>query len=202
MHEERNAGEMRAMVVGAGIGGLTAAIALRRAGVETTVFERAGELREIGAGLLLAANVVGALETSHAAWRRRTPHDPDPEAGSVPGHRRRRGAGPVCARGRKVWGAVGAQEVRGPAPGACGLDRPPFPRVRARRPAREPDFVSAARRSTQGGSEPDPAPAIRAGDALQSKVRCSMTVAEVHLMHLEASRRLLVAEQGLKGMEE
>jgi hypothetical protein len=29
-----------------------------------------------------------------------------------------------------------------------------------------------------------------------------MTVAEVHLMHLEASRRLLVAEQGLKGMEE
>jgi hypothetical protein len=29
-----------------------------------------------------------------------------------------------------------------------------------------------------------------------------MTVPEVRLMHLEASRRLLVAEQGLKGMEE
>ena len=75
-------------------------------------------------------------------------------------------------------------------------------RARARRPARESHFVSAARRSTQGGSGPDPAPAIRAGDALQRKVRCSMTVAEVRLMHPEASRRLLVAEQGPKGMEE
>jgi 2-polyprenyl-6-methoxyphenol hydroxylase-like FAD-dependent oxidoreductase len=53
---------MKAMIVGAGIGGLTAAIALRRAGVETTVFERAGELREVGAGLLLAASAVRALD--------------------------------------------------------------------------------------------------------------------------------------------
>ena len=52
---------MRAMIVGAGIGGLTAAIALRRAGIETTVFERAGEIKEVGAGLLLAANAVRAL---------------------------------------------------------------------------------------------------------------------------------------------
>jgi len=53
---------MKAMIVGAGIGDLTAAIALRRAGVETTVFERAGELREVGAGLLLAVNAVRALD--------------------------------------------------------------------------------------------------------------------------------------------
>ena len=53
---------MKAMIVGAGIGCLTAAIAQRRAGVETTVFERAGELREVGAGLLLAANAVRALD--------------------------------------------------------------------------------------------------------------------------------------------
>jgi 2-polyprenyl-6-methoxyphenol hydroxylase-like FAD-dependent oxidoreductase len=46
----------RIVVAGAGIGGLTAAIALRRAGFEVTVFERAAELGEIGAGLLLAAN--------------------------------------------------------------------------------------------------------------------------------------------------
>jgi 2-polyprenyl-6-methoxyphenol hydroxylase-like FAD-dependent oxidoreductase len=52
---------MRAMIVGAGIGGLTTAIALRRAGVETAVFERAGELAEVGAGILLAANAVRAL---------------------------------------------------------------------------------------------------------------------------------------------
>ena len=53
--------EMRAMIVGAGMGGLTAAIALQRAGIETPVFERAGELREVGAGILLAANAVRAL---------------------------------------------------------------------------------------------------------------------------------------------
>ena len=35
---------MNVMVAGAGIGGLTAALALRRAGIEATVFERAGEL--------------------------------------------------------------------------------------------------------------------------------------------------------------
>jgi 2-polyprenyl-6-methoxyphenol hydroxylase-like FAD-dependent oxidoreductase len=52
---------MRAMIVGAGIGGLTTAIALRRAGIEATVFERAGEIKEVGAGILLAANAVRAL---------------------------------------------------------------------------------------------------------------------------------------------
>ena len=49
------------MVAGAGIGGLSAAIALRRAGFEVIVFERAAELREVGAGLLLAANAQKAL---------------------------------------------------------------------------------------------------------------------------------------------
>jgi FAD-dependent urate hydroxylase len=48
-------------VVGAGIGGLTAAIALRRAGAEVTVFEWAAKLNEVGAGLLLAANAQKAL---------------------------------------------------------------------------------------------------------------------------------------------
>ena len=52
---------MKAAIVGAGIGGLTAAIALRQAGVKTTVFERTGELREVGAGIFLAANAVSAL---------------------------------------------------------------------------------------------------------------------------------------------
>lgn len=52
---------MRAMIVGAGIGGLTAAIALREAGIGVTVYERAGEIEEVGAGILLAANAVSAL---------------------------------------------------------------------------------------------------------------------------------------------
>ena len=53
---------MRAMVIGGGIGGLTAAVALRRAGVEAVVFEKAGELREIGAGISLWANAMKALQ--------------------------------------------------------------------------------------------------------------------------------------------
>jgi 2-polyprenyl-6-methoxyphenol hydroxylase-like FAD-dependent oxidoreductase len=53
---------MRAIVVGGGIGGLTAAVALRRAGVEAVVFEKAGELREIGAGISLWANAMKALQ--------------------------------------------------------------------------------------------------------------------------------------------
>ena len=53
---------MRVIVVGGGIGGLTTAIALRRAGLEATVFERAGELREIGAGISLWANAMKALK--------------------------------------------------------------------------------------------------------------------------------------------
>lgn len=50
------------MVVGGGIGGLTAAVALRRVGVEAVVFEKAGELREIGAGISLWANAMKALQ--------------------------------------------------------------------------------------------------------------------------------------------
>jgi 2-polyprenyl-6-methoxyphenol hydroxylase-like FAD-dependent oxidoreductase len=52
----------RIAVAGAGIGGLTAAKALRQAGFEVLVIERAEELREIGAGLLLAANAQKALD--------------------------------------------------------------------------------------------------------------------------------------------
>ena len=38
-------------ICGAGIGGVAAAIALRRAGVKVTVLEAAAELGEIGAGI-------------------------------------------------------------------------------------------------------------------------------------------------------
>jgi 2-polyprenyl-6-methoxyphenol hydroxylase-like FAD-dependent oxidoreductase len=53
---------VKAIIVGGGIGGLTGAIALGRAGVEAVVFERAGELREIGAAVTLWANATKALK--------------------------------------------------------------------------------------------------------------------------------------------
>jgi 2-polyprenyl-6-methoxyphenol hydroxylase-like FAD-dependent oxidoreductase len=51
----------KVVVAGAGIGGLSAAIALRRAGLEVAVLERTPELGVVGAGLLLAANAQKAL---------------------------------------------------------------------------------------------------------------------------------------------
>src|SRR5437773_364067 len=42
------------LIVGAGIGGLTAANALRQAGMGVEVFERAAELKEIGTGIALS----------------------------------------------------------------------------------------------------------------------------------------------------
>jgi len=44
------------LVAGAGIGGLTAALALLKRGVDVEVYEQAVELREVGAGLQLSAN--------------------------------------------------------------------------------------------------------------------------------------------------
>lgn len=53
---------MRAVVVGGGIGGLCAAIALQRKGVEALVLERAARLDAGGSGIGLARNALGALE--------------------------------------------------------------------------------------------------------------------------------------------
>ena len=47
---------MHILIAGAGIAGLTAAVALRRHGIEATVLEQAHEIREIGAGVQIASN--------------------------------------------------------------------------------------------------------------------------------------------------
>ncbi|MEW2633900.1 FAD-dependent monooxygenase [Streptomyces sp. NPDC048389] len=51
-----------AVVVGSGIGGLTAAVALRQRGWEVTVLERAHSLEPVGAGIGLAPNSQRALD--------------------------------------------------------------------------------------------------------------------------------------------
>jgi 2-polyprenyl-6-methoxyphenol hydroxylase-like FAD-dependent oxidoreductase len=53
---------MRVLVCGAGIGGLAAALALAERGIEARVFERAPEVREVGAGITLWANAMKACE--------------------------------------------------------------------------------------------------------------------------------------------
>jgi 2-polyprenyl-6-methoxyphenol hydroxylase-like FAD-dependent oxidoreductase len=50
-------------IVGGGIGGLTAAIALRRKGYEVAVYEAAESFKNVGAGIVLAANAMKALQT-------------------------------------------------------------------------------------------------------------------------------------------
>ncbi|MER6912749.1 FAD-dependent monooxygenase [Streptomyces sp. NPDC000594] len=54
----------RALVVGAGIGGLTAAAALRDAGWDVEVFERATRLRAAGSGLSVMSNAIAALSSA------------------------------------------------------------------------------------------------------------------------------------------
>ena len=62
----------RIAIVGAGLGGLAAAIALRRQGFEVQVYEQASELAEFGAGINISPNsvkffhAVGLAEKLHA----------------------------------------------------------------------------------------------------------------------------------------
>jgi salicylate hydroxylase len=51
-----SSGSPRVIIAGAGIGGLTAALALLKSGIDCELYEQAPELREIGAGLQLAPN--------------------------------------------------------------------------------------------------------------------------------------------------
>jgi 2-polyprenyl-6-methoxyphenol hydroxylase-like FAD-dependent oxidoreductase len=50
-------------IVGGGIGGVAAAVALYRFGIEATVYERAPRLKEIGAGMMLWPNATRVLKS-------------------------------------------------------------------------------------------------------------------------------------------
>lgn len=58
----RTSQQPHAVVVGAGIGGLAAAVALRRRGWRVTVLERATALEPVGAGIGIAPNALRALD--------------------------------------------------------------------------------------------------------------------------------------------
>jgi len=51
----------RIIIIGAGIGGLAAGLALQRRGFKVAIYERAPEVREIGAGVIIAPNARRAL---------------------------------------------------------------------------------------------------------------------------------------------
>jgi 2-polyprenyl-6-methoxyphenol hydroxylase-like FAD-dependent oxidoreductase len=52
---------MRCIVIGAGIGGLTTALALKQKGIDVEVYERSPELTDVGAGIGLWPNALKAL---------------------------------------------------------------------------------------------------------------------------------------------
>ncbi len=49
-------------IIGAGIGGLTTAIALEKKGIKTRIFEQAEQLKPVGAGIILANNAMQVYE--------------------------------------------------------------------------------------------------------------------------------------------
>jgi 2-polyprenyl-6-methoxyphenol hydroxylase-like FAD-dependent oxidoreductase len=55
------AAKRKALIIGGGVGGLTAALALRRSGWAVEVFEQAPQLREVGSGVMLSPNAMSVL---------------------------------------------------------------------------------------------------------------------------------------------
>jgi salicylate hydroxylase len=53
---------MKIAIIGAGIGGLTLALALRQRGIHADVFEQAPALTEVGAAVALSANATRELD--------------------------------------------------------------------------------------------------------------------------------------------
>ena len=126
----------RALIAGAGIGGLTAALALGRAGFEVALFERTAVLEEFGAGLQLTPNAtrilagLGALEACEVAPSR--PARSAYCAGAT---------APACRRCRCEW-----RKARWRAPYLV-IHRADLQRALVERIAREPNVELTPRRS-------------------------------------------------------
>ncbi|WP_338157145.1 FAD-dependent monooxygenase [Paenibacillus mucilaginosus] len=75
----------RALIIGGGIGGLSAAIALQAAGWDAAVYERGPSLAGAGAGIVLAANAMKLLDRFGAGAEVRAREPPSGRRRSAPG---------------------------------------------------------------------------------------------------------------------
>ncbi len=91
---------MKAIIVGGGIGGITAGIALKYIGWDVTVFEQADKLREVGAGITIWSNAIKALNKIEAG-------DAVLAAGSISLER-----GEVRTRRNSLLATVPADEIK------------------------------------------------------------------------------------------
>jgi 2-polyprenyl-6-methoxyphenol hydroxylase-like FAD-dependent oxidoreductase len=66
---------VKVLIAGAGIAGLATGIALRQAGHDVEIYERSGELSEIGAGLMIWPNGTRSLEAIAVAIQGLTVHE-------------------------------------------------------------------------------------------------------------------------------
>ena len=92
---------LRVAVIGGGIGGLTAAIALRRVGAEVRVYERAPAIKEVGAGLSVWANAVRVLDALGVGDRLRSRAEPMTVLGLYSADGRRLSMADIAARTAK-----------------------------------------------------------------------------------------------------
>ena len=159
-------GGRSAIVVGAGIGGLAAGIALRHAGWEVVVLERAPELRPLGAGLSIWPNGVAALRSLGAGAVADSPDVPPQRRGAAQSRRQR--AAPASTRPRlraPIRRPAGRRPSRR-SPWTCcsgALGAPP-------RTGAEVDEVGPGTVRLAGGEELE-ADLIVGADGLRSTVR-------------------------------
>ncbi|WP_292528988.1 FAD-dependent monooxygenase [Methylocystis sp.] len=171
------------LIAGAGIGGLAAALSLARAGKRVLVFERAGRIEEIGAGLQIAPNAGRilsklGLEPALAAVAL------EPQAINI----RRGRDGAVLARldlcdASSRWGAPFRLFHRADLQGAllqAALDNP---QTHVRSGARVGDFEASARGvrirlHTQDGVEEIEAAGLVGADGVRSSVRAHLVPSE------------------------
>jgi len=121
-------GRGRIAIVGAGIGGLTLAIALRRHGLDAEIYEQTAELREVGAAVALSANATRFFEQFGLGARLAT-HASEVSALIYRDGRTGRliGEHPVGPAYRQQFGApyvgIHRAELQAVLSGAVGLDR-------------------------------------------------------------------------------